>query len=73
MAKNLTYGSKTNTRFAIKGVLSSDGDVIKYTNTEGEKAEINIEKCFSPFKEMPIEVSIVTKAEEDLTDSFEEG
>lgn len=72
MAKNYTYGSKTNVRFAIKGTLSPDGDMIDYTNSNGDAATIDVAKCFAPFKGMFVELSIVTKAEEDLSEGFEE-
>ena len=72
MAKNYSYNEKTNKRFAIKGELSADGKEIYYTNSEKEAATISVEKCFSVFKGMPIDLSIVTKAEEDLAEELEE-
>lgn len=70
--KNYVYGVKSNRRFAIKGTLSADGKTISYVNSDKEEAEIALDKCFSAFRGMPIEVSITTKTEQDLAKGFEE-
>lgn len=72
MAKNYIFNKLTNEKFKIKGILSPDGDMIDYTNSDGEAATIDVAKCFAPFKGMFVELSIVTKAEEDLSEGFEE-
>ena len=72
MKKNYIFNKLINEKFKIKGTLSPDGDMIDYTNSDGDAATIDVAKCFAPFKGMPIELSIVTKAEEDLSEGFEE-
>lgn len=72
MAKNYIFNKLTNEKFKIKGTLSPDGDMIDYTNSDGNAATIDVAKCFAPFKGMFVELSIVTKAEEDLSEGFEE-
>ena len=72
MAKNYIFNKLTNEKFKIKGTLSPDGDMIDYTNSDGDAATIDVAKCFAPFRGMFVELSIVTKAEEDLSEGFEE-
>lgn len=72
MAKNYIFNKLTNEKFKIKGTISPDGDMIDYTNSDGDAATIDVAKCFAPFKGMFVELSIVTKAEEDLSEGFEE-
>ena len=72
MARNYIFNKLTNEKFKIKGTLSPDGDMIDYTNSDGDAATIDVAKCFAPFKGMFVELSIVTKAEEDLSEGFEE-
>lgn len=72
MAKNYIFNKLINEKFKIKGTLSPDGGMIDYTNSDGDAATIDVAKCFAPFKGMFVELSIVTKAEEDLSEGFEE-
>lgn len=69
--KNYIYNNKSNLRFAIKGELSTDGETIYYTDSDKNEKEISVAKCFAKFCGMPVEISISSKTQEDLEDTFE--
>ena len=70
--KNYKYEKNIVEKFSIKGDLSEDGNVITYIDGDKETKTISIEKCFSKFSGMPIELSVAVKSTEDLGDEFEE-
>lgn len=72
MAQNYTYKKSTNEKFNIKGVLSEDCRTIVYIDGEKEEQEITVEKVFSKFGGMPIELTLAIKSTQDLEDEFEE-
>lgn len=72
MAQNYKYKKLVNSKFNIKGTLSADGTTLEYINGDDESKTISILDCFKPFRGEAIDVSISTKEEMDLTDSFED-
>ena len=70
--QNYKYKKLVNSKFNIKGTLSADGTTLEYINGESESKTISILDCFKPFRGEAIDVSISTKDEMDLTDSFED-
>lgn len=70
--QNYKYKKLVNSKFNIKGTLSADGTTLEYINGESESKTISILDCFKPFRGEFIDVSIFTKDEMDLTDSFED-
>ena len=69
---NYKYNQITTTKFSIKGTLTNDGKGIKYINDDKDEKYITIDKCFSEFCGLPIELSISLKTEQDLSDEIEE-
>lgn len=72
MAQNYTYKKNTTEKFNIKGVLSDDHKTIVYIDSEKEERTITVDKCFSKFGGLPIELNIAVKTIEDLEDEFED-
>lgn len=70
--KNYKYEKNTVKKFSIKGDLSDNGKVITYIDGDKETRTITVEKCFSKFGGLPIELSLAVKSVEDLEDEFEE-
>ncbi len=72
MAKNYTYNRVLTDKFNIKGVLSEDCKTITYVNGDKEELQIDVAKCFEPFKGEEITLVITVKQDQDLSDEFEE-
>lgn len=72
MAQNYTYKKSAVEKFNIKGSLSDDCKTIIYIDGEKEEQLITVDKCFSKFGGMPIELTIAVKSTQDLEDEFEE-
>lgn len=70
--QNYTYKKNMVEKFSIKGELSDDGKIINYIDGDKEAREITVEKCFSKFSGMPIELTLSVKYVQDLEDEFEE-
>ena len=70
--QNYKYKKLVNSKFNIKGTLSEDGTYLTYINGDSEERTIDILDCFKPFRGEPLDVSISTKEEQDLTEGFEE-
>ena len=67
MAKNYVYKRNMTDKFTIKGVLSEGCQTIVYENSEGESAEIAVEKCLAPFTGEEITLVITTKTDQEKT------
>lgn len=67
MAKNYVYKRNLTDKFTIKGVLSEDCQTIVYENSEGESAEIAVEKCLAPFAGEDITFVVTTKSDQEKT------
>lgn len=72
MAKNPNFIRNMVDKFAIKGHLSEDGNVITYINDDKEETQIDIEKCLKSFRNEDIELTIAVKMSQDLSGSVEE-
>ncbi len=72
MAQNYKYHRTVNSKFNIKGEVSADGTTIVYIDGEGEEKMIPILDCFKPFRGEFLDLSLVTKEEQDLSEEFEE-
>ena len=69
--KNYKYEQNTTKKFSIKGELSENGKVITYVDQDKDEKTITVDKCFSKFAGLPIEVAIAVKSVEDLGDELE--
>ena len=72
MAKNYKYNRTITGKFTIKGIVSENGDEIEYENADKEIKTISVEKIFSNFTNEEVTLSISLKADEDLSDAFED-
>ena len=71
MAQNYKYERTVTQKFAIKGELSSKGDIITYIDGDKNEQTINLLDCFKPFRGEYFELSVSTKDAQDLSDEFE--
>ena len=72
MAKNPNFVRNMVDKFAIKGHLSRDGEIITYLNEDKEETQISIEKCLKSFRDEEIELTIAVKTSQDLSGSVED-
>ena len=66
--KNLKYDRTEIKKYAVKGVLSTDGKTITYLDDDKNEANIALSKCFEPFGGGEISLTITNKFTEDLSE-----
>lgn len=67
---NYKYNRIQYDTFNISGELSSNGSTINYIDDNEQQASITITTCFNKFKGQPITLTISTKSEVDMSNSF---
>ena len=72
MAKKMKYNQTTTKKFNIQGLLSLNGETITYLADDGTQVAFPLEKCFAPFLDQDITLSISLKTDEDLSSELDD-